>query len=247
VNYLAKLVARAASPQRAIAPRLPSRFEAAAIDGAPPPEVSWGGFSNPPGEGGGLENQPHTQTMQRVVEVERVIREQAAQQIPVPAPPPAPVRIERVESQREVHTKEIEQQHAAAGPPQIEREVRTERTNEKEIIRTHDETIHEISRVEVPRENVRVVEKQAAPVTERIMRVAPPPLPPLRGERVSRALRADETSAPLQQQPTIHVTIGRVDVRAVMPAASQPRAESTPKAPALSLDDYLAQRKGGSR
>jgi len=54
-----------------------------------------------------------------------------------------------------------------------------------------------------------------------------------------------------ESPPTIRVTIGRVEVRAVMPPAPEPAptlGESAPPrhAPRLSLDDYLKQRSGGS-
>lgn len=45
--------------------------------------------------------------------------------------------------------------------------------------------------------------------------------------------------------PTIKITIGRVDVRAMMPAAPAPRPAPARPSPALSLDDYLKQRGGG--
>ncbi len=45
--------------------------------------------------------------------------------------------------------------------------------------------------------------------------------------------------------PTIQVTIGRVEVRAV--AATAPPKRSAQTGPALSLNDYLSQRGGRSR
>jgi hypothetical protein len=65
-----------------------------------------------------------------------------------------------------------------------------------------------------------------------------PPVP------ASRAIRAERERAGARSGPTIHVTIGRVDVRAVMtPAAAPPR----PAAPveSSSLEDYLRGRTGG--
>jgi len=45
------------------------------------------------------------------------------------------------------------------------------------------------------------------------------------------------------EAPAIHVTIGRVEIRAtVAPGQEKKRA---PKAPALGLDAYLRQRNGG--
>jgi hypothetical protein len=47
----------------------------------------------------------------------------------------------------------------------------------------------------------------------------------------------------LKEAPAIHVTIGRVEVRAVTPpvAAPKPAPKSAPK---LSLEDYLKRRNG---
>ena len=58
------------------------------------------------------------------------------------------------------------------------------------------------------------------------------------------AVPASEESS---STPTIRVTIGRIDVRAVTPAASPQRPKPSRPAPALSLDDYQKQRKGGER
>jgi hypothetical protein len=47
-----------------------------------------------------------------------------------------------------------------------------------------------------------------------------------------------------RQAPTIHVTIGRVEVRAATPAATAPSAPRRQPA-VLSLDEYLKQRGSG--
>jgi hypothetical protein len=48
--------------------------------------------------------------------------------------------------------------------------------------------------------------------------------------------------------PEIHVSIGRIEVRAVMPPVAQtPRASAPANRPALSLEAYLEQRRGNSR
>jgi hypothetical protein len=47
------------------------------------------------------------------------------------------------------------------------------------------------------------------------------------------------------EPPTIHVTIGRIEVRATPPAAATKR--STHSSSTLSLDDYLRAREGGKR
>lgn len=47
--------------------------------------------------------------------------------------------------------------------------------------------------------------------------------------------------------PTIRVTIGRVDVRAVAAPAREARRAPEPPRPGLTLEDYLRRRGGGSR
>jgi len=48
--------------------------------------------------------------------------------------------------------------------------------------------------------------------------------------------------------PTIRVSIGRIEVRAIMPSReSTPRAQSSPPGPRLTLEDYLKQWREGKR
>jgi hypothetical protein len=48
--------------------------------------------------------------------------------------------------------------------------------------------------------------------------------------------------------PTIRVSIGRIEVRAIMPSReSTPRTQSSPPAPRLTLEDYLKQWREGKR
>jgi hypothetical protein len=53
-----------------------------------------------------------------------------------------------------------------------------------------------------------------------------------------------DESAP-EPAPTIHVTIGRVEVRAVLPSPPQPPSRPPTRLPKLSLDDYLRLSHGG--
>jgi hypothetical protein len=57
------------------------------------------------------------------------------------------------------------------------------------------------------------------------------------------ALTEPDTSR--EQSPTIKITIGRVEVRAVMPPAPAPRPSPERRGLALSLDEYLKRRSGG--
>lgn len=61
---------------------------------------------------------------------------------------------------------------------------------------------------------------------------------------VVRAGRQAATPTPAAS-PTIHVTIGRVEVRASSPA--EPARRTRPQPPVMSLDEYLEQRGSGGR
>jgi len=64
-------------------------------------------------------------------------------------------------------------------------------------------------------------------------------LPPPRRPRFERPHK--EERAP-SSEPTVHVTIGRVEVRAV--ADQVPRRKERPASPVMSLDEYLTSRSG---
>ena len=66
----------------------------------------------------------------------------------------------------------------------------------------------------------------------RLEPAVPPPTAPL------------TTQAP---ESTIKITIGRVDVRAIMPASPAPRPAPARPSPSLSLEDYLKRREGRRR
>jgi hypothetical protein len=89
------------------------------------------------------------------------------------------------------------------------------------------------------------VEKQAAQPVAVTVRSAQRP----RSEQATPTLPltpARRDGRPSVSAPAIRVTIGRVEVRAVMPPMATPKSESPP-APKLSLEDYLKQRNGGTR
>lgn len=73
------------------------------------------------------------------------------------------------------------------------------------------------------------------------------PVEPGRGDPLPRGPQAKEVSEPAPA-PVIRVTIGRVEVRAMMPPPRQP-ARPAPSQPAttLSLEAFLKQRNGGER
>ncbi len=60
----------------------------------------------------------------------------------------------------------------------------------------------------------------------------------------SGSVRASATEA-APTPPSIHITIGRIDVRAVTSPGPTPPSKPARPSPLLSLDDYLKQEKGG--
>jgi hypothetical protein len=121
---------------------------------------------------------------------------------------------------------------------------------------------------QVPRETAQVIatdqaapEHPAAP-PEALMPPPPsrtllvaPAIAPRPGERQSSEIRlSDRAAVPpsspeaaAQTAPTIKITIGRVDVRAVMPERPASRPVPQRRSPAVSLEEYLKRRSGGKQ
>lgn len=246
MNHLAKLAARGAATVATVRPRLPSLFEATPVDAAPPPESA--PFVQPSPSAPDLSR--------RIVEVEEVLlREARIASEPRPAtnappalytPAPPPDRVERVE-----RVERIETRPARAEEPKPPQSIVREKTTER-VERT------ETRIVTAPVERTEIVhESDPHPAIETKAAPAPPPIVererPVRRREVPIAHPASPAAPMFRREPmpeaapTIHVTIGRVDVRAVIPGAPAPRTETGPRAPALSLEDYLAQRNRGGR
>lgn len=75
-----------------------------------------------------------------------------------------------------------------------------------------------------------------------------PPVPVVVEPRVEPSRRRDEppAAAPAATPPAVHVTIGRVEVRAFA-APAEPAERSRPRPNVMSLDEYLEQRSDGGR
>lgn len=84
---------------------------------------------------------------------------------------------------------------------------------------------------------------QLSHVADRSLTIVPPFTPVVRG--IKRQNQEAEHSR-LDAEPTIHVTIGRVEVRAEVGSQTPSRGERTPS-PVMSLDEYLRRRarRGG--
>jgi hypothetical protein len=105
-------------------------------------------------------------------------------------------------------------------------------------------------------EQVSRIEARALPVAPRVETAAehqPPAVSPSR--TIAPAQPAPLAKPPASRQPTqsvpsqpeIKITIGRVDVRAVMPAQPVARSQPVARIAPTSLDDYLKERSGGRR
>ncbi len=71
--------------------------------------------------------------------------------------------------------------------------------------------------------------------------------PGRRGEDGKPAAERYGQSAEEAQAPTVHISIGRIEVRAVTQPAPQPAPKPVRRQPRLSLEDYLRQRNEGKR
>jgi hypothetical protein len=83
-------------------------------------------------------------------------------------------------------------------------------------------------------------------------RVPAAPVTGIRRERPRPAATGERPANDPTEAGTVHVSIGRIEVRAAQPAAPprpmpEPPPPPTPRAPTLSLDDYLRRREGGGR
>jgi hypothetical protein len=85
-----------------------------------------------------------------------------------------------------------------------------------------------------------LVPESGKPVARRTLETAVPALP----VRPRRPDHANVAQPPAPAEPTITVTIGRIEVRAVAPP--QPVKSPPPVAPVMSLDEYLRRRSGRS-
>jgi hypothetical protein len=66
-----------------------------------------------------------------------------------------------------------------------------------------------------------------------------------RSQASPRALQSNGLEAP--PPAPVHVTIGRIEVRATSPAADRPPARRPPAGPRMTLENYLNRPRGGSR
>lgn len=170
------------------------------------------------------------------------------------------------ESSRELQPRTKEPEQIATAPV---RSVETivERRVEREIIKEHStdepaiKEVHTLTQVNEqskpsrekdstqPKQPLREEVKQLTPSIERRTSersIGQKPSPPQNQPKVTRAVPRAEAKDSSEQTtaPVIHVTIGRVEVRATPPATKKPRAAQS-AGPKMSLEDYLRARVEG--
>jgi hypothetical protein len=74
-----------------------------------------------------------------------------------------------------------------------------------------------------------------------------PPVPWRDGQTASNGRQGSRVEELETPAPTVRVSIGRIEVRAVFPEQPQRERAPLPRSPALSLSEYLKQRDGGMR
>ena len=264
-GFLASLVARARGEARAIRPRLPSRFETPIAD--TPADNPFGEIieefpsETPPSVQPACETpfaQPETppqptpdtpgvrRTATPVTTLANVppaaapelrANEFAPPAVAVSNPTPdAPSRTEQASSAPspvEPITIEFAPPAVAVSNPTPDAPSRTEQASSAPspvepitIIRESTET--------------RIVPQRVVPA-----RVNVAPVPPARPGQNVPPFAAQQQQQHPAPQPTIEVTIGRIEVRATQPATAPSRAAAP--SPVMSLDDYLRARVRGGR
>jgi hypothetical protein len=254
MHYLERQAARALSPSSGVQPRLPGRFErraeeppfAVTVERDAPPDAA------PPSAP--LREVPRTTIVESVLrrEAERV--ERVHERVVMPAPPPAarelePRRVERAVPAPPrgdaVPARAVEPLFVPSPPPRRvdaeERQIVERTLRDERIVRMVERRERDVAS---PRDDVRPVQPRIAPaVVPAAERVAAAQAAIQTTERAAPPPRVRADDAP----PAIHVTIGRVDVRAVMTAEAPLPRPQVPAQPSLSLEDYLKQREGRPR
>jgi len=232
MSYLASLVARADGTAPVLRPRLASRYEQSARTTEAPVETS----------------------------VETVAPPVAARAetpaVTIAAQPREP--LEPRETVREI----VRTESVQPPPSATHRETTTnvERTIERHHRESHVREEHSVVHVEPAGAPpvTRVIERATPPVEAqhktiepaeaplRALLLPPPPHPPVTPRASAHGPRSAAPAAPPDAAPTIRVTIGRVDVRAVE-APQRPARPAAPRQPAFTLEDYIRMRREGRR
>ena len=252
MNYLAKQAARARA-DAPIRPRLPALFEPAPIAPAPdarPPEIPAPRIEEtaPPAPRAiaaeqvlRRESQIVREVVERVVPPVEPVHENPERRLPADkdAGGPAGRMPALLEPPREIQplppSPSMERPRVESHEPPPPRTIVDER-----IVRA-------VERIESQR-----VVRPATEVQPRVTTPIEPPPPARPHAPVPVATRAAER-APValqlvESEPAVRITIGRVDVRAIVaPETPSHPAPAQPRTTSISLEDYLKQREGRPR
>ncbi len=255
-DYLQNLVSRSLDPSRAVRPRLSSLFE---------PPVAGGLFAAAfPSDtlGGAVEPSPSAPaTDVRSAATATPSHAPHADVSPTrPTQPPtsatrseAPRQISSDAQAASLSSKHIAERAAPSEEGKHHHAVRPdaaslERTDMRDGMKRDDTT-----RRDADSEAARAeLKKEMRPDSREAVRLGDafePRLVPVTTRAVQAPQSSDASPTPASDAaPTIRVTIGRIDVRAVFSdSQQQQRSRPARPTPALTLEDYLRQRKGGAR
>lgn len=264
-GYIASLLGRTYGEIPLLTPRTPSVFEPA-LDPEPEPFTPQTTFATQshaiaPESPHATRVLPNLASDVAKSETIEIIREERIT---------TPSRERILESPPRIETHE----RVVAAPPEIETHERTLTTHEpaktiRNIVREPAPPARTITRehhvVERPEERIvladaptprrRTTPLQITNITQRPALTEQRNATTSRRTSIERARNAQASTTQQSQmhaeapeaEPTIRVTIGRVDVRAVVKPESARSTRSEAAGPRLSLDDYLRMRDGGSR
>lgn len=236
-NFLTNLLARSFAPAPdLLRPKLPSLFEA--------PAGSEPGLS----ESSGINT--HEETVEAVPLSPAVHRSRPERYNVHAATPPAEPISEAPESYRvaaqtslpfeteasprttvrmqsEEHVSAVQTVRAEAGPDE-----------RKQADGPRREALTQSARENDKSESVQGSAARLVPVIPKLE--MHPPIPQIENKMDAKILPSEDKS------PTVHIHIGRIEVRAVTQTSSPARA-STPQRPKMTLDEYLLRRNEGKR
>lgn len=256
-DFLQQLIERSSETKSALSPRVPSLFEPVSASVA----VTGFGIEDEPAARGEKANQeptrlrsapvrgtePDTQTYQERGEAQSVDARVASLLRMTPAALRNSADTDIVPPTFELETsRRVIEKHAVDAPLAATRSMRVVQLDEQGAARTHDEA---------PPRATSLDSAEAGGERTKAQTAAPSPLRASVHERViaesAQAARSivtmhdmPDVDAP-QPTPTVHVTIGRLEIRATQNVKSSKPATRTRSAQPMELEEYLKQRGGG--
>ncbi len=243
-DFLSNLAARSFETPGGVRPRLPHRFEQAALplDNAVLP----------------LRDETFERTAAAAVPTTRPTPRPPSASAPEPparahrsAPPVADASPRRatqpaIQPQPPAPPSAVPRAAADPAPPVLPRVEPVERVIRERIVQVVEEAGGVLAEAQAPA-------PPGPPADTSQMRPAPPPEP---AQAVPPAVVPQPPEPPhaaprIERRPSVRVTIGRVEVQAAPPSAPPPLPTPRPARPryrpAMTLSDYLEQRNGGKR